>query len=79
MAVAERNCYPPLLFGRFGDGRRFYRDELIWVLASNGRGWTRAPRESAEGFEARIIQCLMERVRTACRDAVGVGGSRTVL
>jgi hypothetical protein len=59
-AAAELNCHPHLMFGRFGDVRRFRRDELIWVLSSTGRSWHRRSIESAEVFEARVVRDLAE-------------------
>jgi hypothetical protein len=72
-AAADLNCHPPLLFGRLGDGKRFRRDELIWVLSSGGRTWHRRSPETAECFEARIVRDLLEAAHTACEDVVLVG------
>jgi hypothetical protein len=59
------------MFGRFGDGRRFPRDELVWVLSSTGRSWHRRSIESAEVFEARVVRDLLEA--THCEAVVLVG------
>ncbi len=66
-AAAERNCHPPLMFGRFRG------DELIWVLSSDGRSWTRQLHESAECFEARIVRDLVESAHAGSEAAVLVG------
>lgn len=63
-AAAELNAHPLEMFGRFGDGRHFRRDELIYALASDGRSWTREPHETAETFEARIVRDLLEAAHT---------------
>jgi hypothetical protein len=70
-AADELNCHPKLMFGRFGDGRRFRRDELVWVLSSTGRSWHRRSIESAEIFEARVVRDLAEA--THCEAMVLVG------
>jgi hypothetical protein len=70
-AAAELNCHSHLMFGRFGDGRRFHRDELTWVLSSTGRSWHRRSIESAEVFEASVVRDLLEA--THCEAVVFVG------
>ena len=55
------------------DGHRFRRDELIYALASNGRSWTREPRETAEAFEARIVRDLVEAAHTGREEPILVG------
>ncbi|MGO9845155.1 MAG: hypothetical protein ACLPKT_00700 [Methylocella sp.] len=66
-------AHPLEMFGRFGDGRRFRRDELIYALASDGRSWTREPRETAEAFEARIVRDLVEAAHTGREEPILVG------
>jgi len=58
------------MFGRLGDGTQFRRDELVFALASDGRSWHRRRGESAECFEARIVQALSERAHGGCEAAV---------
>jgi hypothetical protein len=72
-AAAERNCHPPLMFGRLGDGQRFPRDELVWCLSSTGKSWHRRRDETAEVFESRVVRDLAEAASTACEEAVLVG------
>ena len=72
-AAAEFNVHPLEMRGRFGYGRHFGRDELIYALASDGRSWTREPRETAEAFEARIVRDLVEAAHTGREEPIDIG------
>ncbi len=57
--AGDLGVHPRLLFGRLQD------NELVFVLSSEGKSWHRRRDESAECFEARIVQCLLEQARRA--------------
>jgi hypothetical protein len=52
-AAADLGVHPRLLFGRL------VKNELVYALSIDGRSWHRRRDESAECFEARIVQCLL--------------------
>ena len=62
--AADLGVHPRLMFGRLQN------NELIFALSIDGRSWHRRREESAEIFEARIVQCLLEQAHTGCQAAV---------
>jgi hypothetical protein len=52
--ATRRGVHPARLFGRFA------QSELVFVLAGDGRKWTRKQLEACEMFEARIVRDLVE-------------------